>query len=451
MKYFGTDGVRGVANQELTPELAFKVGRFGGYVLTQHADSQNAHPQVLVARDTRISGELLENALVAGLLSVGIEVLRLGVITTPAVAYLVRTQGAAAGVMITASHNPVEYNGIKYFGNDGYKLSDEMEEEIEALLDAPTDDLPRPTTDGLGTVEDYSEGSQKYIQFLEQTIADDLDGLHIAVDSANGSTSGLVSRLYADLNLDFDTIATTPNGLNINDQVGSTHPEQLQKFVVDQGAAIGLAFDGDGDRCIAVDEEGHLVDGDKIMYICGKYMSEHGRLKKDTIVTTVMSNLGMYKAMEAHDLQSVKTKVGDRYVVEEMRKSGYNLGGEQSGHIVFLDFNTTGDGLLTSLQLLHILKVTGKKLSELAADVKTYPQKLVNVKVSDKQAALTNPQVQAMIATVEKEMNGDGRVLVRPSGTEPLLRVMAEAPTEETVDAYVDRIADVVRAEVGVE
>ncbi|ULH75008.1 phosphoglucosamine mutase [Levilactobacillus brevis] len=451
MKYFGTDGVRGVANQELTPELAFKVGRFGGYVLTQHADSQNAHPQVLVARDTRISGELLENALVAGLLSVGIEVLRLGVITTPAVAYLVRTQGAAAGVMITASHNPVEYNGIKYFGNDGYKLSDEMEEEIEALLDAPTDDLPRPTTDGLGTVEDYSEGSQKYIQFLEQTIADDLDGLHIAVDSANGSTSGLVSRLYADLNLDFDTIATTPNGLNINDQVGSTHPEQLQKFVVDQGAAIGLAFDGDGDRCIAVDEEGHLVDGDKIMYICGKYMAEHGLLKKDTIVTTVMSNLGMYKAMEAHDLQSVKTKVGDRYVVEEMRKSGYNLGGEQSGHIVFLDFNTTGDGLLTSLQLLHILKVTGKKLSELAADVKTYPQKLVNVKVSDKQAALTNPQVQAMIATVEKEMNGDGRVLVRPSGTEPLLRVMAEAPTEETVAAYVGRIADVVRAEVGVE
>ncbi|MCX7511902.1 phosphoglucosamine mutase, partial [Levilactobacillus brevis] len=253
------------------------------------------------------------------------------------------------------------------------------------------------------------------------------------------------------LNLDFDTIATTPNGLNINDQVGSTHPEQLQKFVVDQGAAIGLAFDGDGDRCIAVDEEGHLVDGDKIMYICGKYMAEHGRLKKDTIVTTVMSNLGMYKAMEAHDLQSVKTKVGDRYVVEEMRKSGYNLGGEQSGHIVFLDFNTTGDGLLTSLQLLHILKVTGKKLSELAADVKTYPQKLVNVKVSDKQAALTNPQVQAMIATVEKEMNGDGRVLVRPSGTEPLLRVMAEAPTEETVAAYVGRIADVVRAEVGVE
>ncbi|HIW71707.1 MAG TPA: phosphoglucosamine mutase [Candidatus Levilactobacillus faecigallinarum] len=451
MKYFGTDGVRGVANQELTPELAFKVGRFGGYVLTQHADSENKHPQVLVARDTRISGELLENALVAGLLSVGIEVLRLGVITTPAVAYLVRTQGAAAGVMITASHNPAEYNGIKYFGNDGYKLSDQMEEEIEALLDAPTDDLPRPSTDGLGSVEDYSEGSQKYIQFLEQTISDDLSGLHIAVDAANGSTSSLVSRLYADFDLEFDTMSTKPNGVNINDHVGSTHPEQLQKFVVDQGAQIGLAFDGDGDRCIAVDEQGNIIDGDKIMYICGKYMAEHGRLKKDTIVTTVMSNLGMYKAMEANGMKSVKTKVGDRYVVEEMLKSGYNLGGEQSGHIVFLDFNTTGDGLLTSLQLLHILKATGKKLSELAADVTTYPQKLVNVKVADKQAALENPQVQAMIATVEKEMNGDGRVLVRPSGTEPLLRVMAEAPTKEAVATYVERIADVVRAEVGVE
>ncbi|QMU07180.1 phosphoglucosamine mutase [Levilactobacillus suantsaii] len=451
MKYFGTDGVRGVANQELTPELAFKVGRYGGYVLTQHADSENKHPQVLVARDTRISGELLENALVAGLLSVGIEVLRLGVITTPAVAYLVRTQGAAAGVMITASHNPAEYNGIKYFGNDGYKLSDEMEEEIEALLDAPNDDQPRPATDGLGTVEDYSEGSQKYIQFLEQTISDDLEGLHIAVDAANGSTSGLVSRLYADFNLDFDTIATQPNGININDQVGSTHPENLQKFVVEKGAQIGLAFDGDGDRCIAVDENGDIVDGDKIMYICGKYMSEHGRLKKDTIVTTVMSNLGMYKAMEANGLKSVKTKVGDRYVVEEMLKSGYNLGGEQSGHIVFLDFNTTGDGLLTSLQLLHILKATGKKLSELAADVTTYPQKLVNIKVADKATAMDNPKVKAMIATVEKEMNGDGRVLVRPSGTEPLLRVMAEAPTEEAVATFVERIAEVVRAEVGVK
>lgn len=450
MKYFGTDGVRGIANQELTPELAFRLGRAGGYVLTEHATDTKSQPQVLVAHDTRISGQMLEEALVAGLLSVGIEVLRLGVITTPAVAYLVRNQGADAGVMLTASHNPVADNGIKFFGADGYKLSDALEEEIETLLDQP-DTLPRPSAAGLGTVEDYQEGSQKYIQFLEQTISDDLTGMHIAVDSANGATSSLVSRLYADLNADFDTIATTPNGLNINDGVGSTHPEQLQKFTVEQGAQVGLAFDGDGDRCIAVDEQGNLVDGDKIMYVCGKYMAAHGRLKKDTIVTTVMSNLGMYKAMEAHGMTSVKTKVGDRYVVEQMLADGYNLGGEQSGHIVFLDFNTTGDGMLTSLQLLHIMKETGKKLSELVADVQDYPQELVNVKVADKKAALNNPAVKAIIDTVEKEMSGDGRVLVRPSGTEPLLRVMAEAPTKEAVKAYVDRIAAVVKQEVGVD
>ncbi|UQS85105.1 phosphoglucosamine mutase [Apilactobacillus apisilvae] len=450
MKYFGTDGVRGVANEDLSPELAFKCGRAGGYILTKHNESEG-QPQVLVARDTRISGQMLESSLVAGLLSVGIEVLQLGVVTTPGVAYLVRTQGAAAGVMITASHNPAEYNGIKFFGSDGYKLSDELEEEIEKILEENKDDLPRPSSKGLGTSDDYSEGSQKYIRFLEQTVPEDLSGMHICVDSANGATSSLVSRLYADLGIDFDTMATMPNGLNINDQVGSTHPEQLQKMVVDKGAEIGLAFDGDGDRCIAVDENGELVDGDKIIYICGKYMSDHGRLKQDTVVTTVMSNLGMYKAMEANGMKNVQTKVGDRYVVEEMNKSGYNLGGEQSGHIVFLDFNTTGDGLLTSLQLLHVMKDTGKKLSELAAEVKKYPQKLINVKVSDKKQALNNEPVKNIISQVEKEMNGDGRVLVRPSGTEPLLRVMTEAPTQDLVNDYTKLIADVVEKESGIE
>ena len=450
MKYFGTDGVRGIANESLSPELAFRLGRCGGYVLTQHAKDAKRAPRVLVARDTRISGQMLEQALVAGLLSVGIEVFSLGVITTPGVAYLVRAQGADAGVMISASHNPAQDNGIKFFGGDGYKLSDEQEEEIEALLEQEQDTLPRPSAEGLGTVNDYHEAALKYTQFLEQTIPDDLADMHIAIDGANGATSGLVSHLFADLGADFELMATNPDGLNINKGVGSTHPEALAKFVVEKGVQAGIAFDGDGDRCIAVDELGNIVDGDKIMFICGKYMNERGRLKKDTIVTTVMSNIGLYKAMQQEGLTSVKTKVGDRYVVEEMRKSGYNVGGEQSGHIVFLDFNTTGDGMLTALQLLNVMKQTGKKLSELAAEVTTYPQELVNVKVTDKKAALDDPIIQETIARVEAKMGDEGRVLVRPSGTEDLLRVMAEAQTQELVHAYVMEIVDVVQKQMGV-
>ncbi|MCQ2557212.1 MAG: phosphoglucosamine mutase [Ligilactobacillus sp.] len=448
MKYFGTDGVRGVANESLTPELAFKLGRCGGYILTKHAEGRT--PRVLLARDTRISGQMLAHALTAGLLSVGIEVFDLGVMTTPGVAYLVRTEDMDAGAMISASHNPAQDNGIKFFGNDGYKLSDEKEAEIEALLDAEVDDLPRPSAQGLGTISSYNEGVMKYLRFLQNTIPDDLSGLNVAIDGANGATSALVAQLYANVNAEFTTMATHPDGININDGVGSTHPEALAKFVVEQGADVGVAYDGDGDRFIAVDELGNIVDGDKIMYICGKYLAEQGRLKQDTIVTTVMSNIGLYKAMAAHDLNSVKTKVGDRYVVEEMRKSGYNLGGEQSGHIVFLDYNTTGDGMLTSLQLLNVMKQTGKKLSELAAEVTTYPQELVNVRVTDKQAALDNQKIKDAIAQVEEKMAGDGRVLVRPSGTEDLLRVMAEASTQELVHQYVQEIVDVVQAEMGI-
>lgn len=451
LKYFGTDGVRGIANESLSPELAFKLGRCGGYVLTQHATNKERAPRVLVARDTRISGQMLEHALIAGLLSVGIEVFDLGVITTPGVAYLVRLQDADAGVMISASHNPVQDNGIKFFGGDGYKLSDEKEAEIEALLDKDEDTLPRPSAEGLGTMSDFKEGALKYTQFLEQIIPDDLSGMHICVDGANGSTSALVSRLFADLGADFTTMATNPDGLNINNGVGSTHPEALAKFVVEQGAQAGVAFDGDGDRCIAVDELGNIVDGDKIMYICGKYMNERGRLKKSTIVTTVMSNLGMYKAMEKAEMNSVKTQVGDRYVVEEMLKDGYNLGGEQSGHVVFLDFNTTGDGMLTALQLLNVMKQTGKKLSELAAEVEKYPQELVNVRVTDKKAALNNSAIQKVIKEVEAKMDGEGRVLVRPSGTEDLLRVMCEAKTPELVHDYVMEIVNVVKQQMGVE
>lgn len=449
-KYFGTDGVRGVANEELTPELAFKLGRFGGYILMQHAP-EIEHPRVLVARDTRISGQLLEAALISGLLSVGIEVMQLGVVPTPAVSYLTRTQNAVAGVMISASHNPAQDNGIKFFGADGFKLSDDQEYEIEALLDSQADDLPRPSTEGLGTVDEFPEGTIKYVQFLQTTIPSDLEGISVCVDAANGATAPLINQLFADLETDFYTMGDRPNGLNINDGVGSTHPEALQEFVKVKGAQVGLAFDGDGDRLIAVDENGELVDGDKIMFICGKHLKSKGRLADNTIVSTVMSNIGFHKAIEENGMVALKAQVGDRYVVEEMRKGKYTLGGEQSGHIVFLNLNTTGDGLLSAVQLLSVMKETGKSLSELAAEVTIFPQKLVNIRVRDKHTVMDEPEVKAIIEAVESEMNGDGRILVRPSGTEPLLRVMAEASTHEKVNTYVDQIADVIREVRGIE
>lgn len=445
-KYFGTDGVRGVANSELTPELAFKLGRFGGYVLTKDKE----RPKVLIGRDTRVSGHMLEGALVAGLLSIGAEVMRLGVISTPGVAYLTKATGAQAGVMISASHNPVADNGIKFFGPDGFKLSDEQELEIENLMDVEVDELPRPVGSDLGQVNDYFEGSQKYLQHLKQTADEDFSGIHVALDCAHGATSSLATYLFADLDADLSTMGASPNGLNINEGVGSTHPEALAKFLKEKGADVGLSFDGDGDRLIAIDENGEIVDGDQIMYICAKYMKEHGQLKQGTVVSTVMSNLGFYKAVEVQGIHSVPTAVGDRYVVEEMRKSGYNLGGEQSGHIIFLDYNTTGDGLLTGVQLVNIMKITQKPLSELASEMKKFPQKLVNIRVKDKYHVTDNEKVKSVIAEVESEMNGDGRILVRPSGTEPLVRVMAEASTEELCEAYVNRIADVVKEEMGI-
>ncbi|OLS34267.1 phosphoglucosamine mutase [Bacillus sp. MRMR6] len=443
-KYFGTDGVRGVANSELTPELAFKLGRFGGFVLTKDKD----RPKVLIGRDTRVSGHMLEGALVAGLLSIGAEVMRLGVISTPGVSYLTKAMGAQAGVMISASHNPVADNGIKFFGPDGFKLSDEQENEIETLIDQEKDQLPRPVGESLGQVMDYFEGGQKYLQYLKNTVDEDFSGIHIALDCAHGATSSLATHLFADLDADISVMGASPNGININAGVGSTHPEALAAMVKDKGADVGLSFDGDGDRLIAIDEKGNIIDGDQIMYICGKYMKEHGRLKHSTVVSTVMSNLGFYKGLEAHGIHSVPTAVGDRYVVEEMKKSGYNLGGEQSGHIIFLDYNTTGDGLLTGLQLVNIMKITQKTLSELAGEMKKFPQKLVNVRVIDKHHVTDNEKVSEVIAQVEAEMNGNGRILVRPSGTEPLVRVMAEAPTEELCAAYVDRIVSVVKAEM---
>lgn len=446
-KYFGTDGVRGEANVELTPELAFKLGRFGGYVLSQHEEET---PLVFVGRDTRISGEMLEHALIAGLLSVGIRVYKLGVIATPGVAYLVRTEKASAGVMISASHNPALDNGIKFFGGDGFKLDDDRELEIEALLDAAEDTLPRPSAQGLGTVMEYPEGLRKYQEFLVSTGVQ-LEGMHVVLDTANGAASTSARQIFADLGAQLTVIGENPDGLNINDGVGSTHPEHLQEKVKEVGAAIGLAFDGDSDRLIAVDENGDIVDGDKIMYIIGSYLSSKGLLEKNTIVTTVMSNLGFHKALDAKGIQKEITAVGDRYVVEEMRKSGYNLGGEQSGHVVIMDYNTTGDGQLTGVQLTKIMQETGKRLSELATEVTIYPQKLVNIRVENsmKDKAMEVPAIREIIEKMEAEMAGNGRILVRPSGTEPLLRVMAEAPTHEEVDYYVDTIAAVVQAEIG--
>ncbi|HFI0918391.1 TPA: phosphoglucosamine mutase [Streptococcus suis] len=448
-KYFGTDGVRGEANVELTPELAFKLGRFGGYVLSQH---ETDVPRVFVARDTRISGQMLESALVAGLLSVGIHVYKLGVLATPGVAHLVKAEKASAGVMISASHNPAQDNGIKFFAGDGFKLDDALEAEIEALLDAEEDTLPRPSAQGLGDVVEYPEGLRKYQQFLVST-GTELEGMKVVLDTANGAAATSARQIFADLGADLTVMAENPDGLNINEGVGSTHPEKLQELVKETGSQIGLAFDGDSDRLIAVDENGDLVDGDRIMYIIGKYLADRGLLAKNTIVTTVMSNLGFHKALDREGIEKAVTAVGDRYVVEEMRKEGYNIGGEQSGHVILMDYNTTGDGQLTAVQLTKIMKETGKTLSELAAEVTIYPQKLVNIRVENsmKDKSMEVPAIAAIIEKMEAEMAGNGRILVRPSGTEPLLRVMAEAPTDAEVHYYVNTIADVVRAEIGLD
>ncbi|GAA0463630.1 phosphoglucosamine mutase [Alkalibacillus silvisoli] len=447
-KYFGTDGVRGVANTELTPELAFKLGRYGAYTLTQNTTEK---AKLLVGRDTRISSEMLEGALVAGILSVGVDVMRLGVISTPGVAYLTKASGAQAGVMISASHNPVEDNGIKFFGESGFKLNDDQERAIEALLDAETDELPRPVGVNIGQPMNYFEAGQKYLQHLKQSIDTDFEGMKIVIDCAHGATSSLASHLFADLEAELVSIGASPDGTNINDGYGSTSPENLRQTVIEQEADVGLAFDGDGDRLIAVDEKGNIVDGDKIMYICGKFLKQQGRLKKDTVVTTVMSNIGLYRKFDELGIDTVKTAVGDRYVMEEMLKSDFNLGGEQSGHIIFLDYITTGDGMLSALQLLNAMRETDQPLSELAGEMEKFPQVLQNVRVIDKQDVQVDRRVQEEIDRVEEELGAKGRVLVRPSGTEPLVRVMVEAPTKEECEKYVSRVVRVIDETYGLK
>jgi len=444
-KYFGTDGVRGVANIELTPELAYKIGRCGGYVLTKSATK----PKIVIGRDTRISGQMLEAALTSGLLSIGADVIRVGVVSTPAVAFLTKELGADAGVMISASHNPVQDNGIKFFAGDGFKLSDETELEIEALIDAEVDKLPRPIGGDIGSRVDARQYAQKYVEFLKTTVQSQFDGLKIVLDCAHGSAYELAPQIFNELGAEIITVGAEPDGKNINDGVGSTHPEFLREKVLEHGADLGLSFDGDADRLIAIDENGEEVDGDFILCIIGDRLKREGKLNHDTIVTTVMANIGFFKGTEKLGLKTAKTAVGDRYVMEEMRRGGYNLGGEQSGHVIFLDYITTGDGILTALQLVDTIKQAGKKLSELKTLMRKFPQKLVNVRVADKSLYQGNQAIEQIVAEVEAELGDNGRVLVRPSGTESLIRVMAEGPDKELVDAYVDRIAAVVKQQLG--
>ncbi|WP_134703807.1 phosphoglucosamine mutase [Ammoniphilus sp. YIM 78166] len=445
-KYFGTDGVRGVANKGLTPDLAFKLGRCGGYVLTK--SNMKKRPKVIIGRDTRISGHMLEASLTAGMLSIGVDVIRVGVISTPGVAFLTRSFNADAGVMISASHNPFQDNGIKFFGGDGFKLSDEMEAEIETLIEVKEDQLPRPVASAIGTVMDYREGGQRYLSYLKTTVKNPFHGLKVVLDCANGASYALAPQLFRDLGAETVVLAYQPDGININEGYGSTHPENLQQVVVEQKADLGLAFDGDADRLIAVDEQGNIVDGDQILFILSTAMSKDLRLKHNTVVSTVMSNIGFYKALQTNGLEAKQTKVGDRYVMEEMISGGYNLGGEQSGHIIMLDYNTTGDGMLSAIQLLDVIKTEGKSLSQLASEMRKYPQLLANVRVEDKTGWDTNETIQTAIHEVEEKLGDSGRVLVRASGTESLIRVMAEGPNEEDLQQYVSSIAEVIKQQL---
>ncbi|MGX7079522.1 phosphoglucosamine mutase [Gemella parahaemolysans] len=439
-KYFGTDGIRGIAGESLTADLSFKVGKALGKLLTEKKE----HPKVVIGRDTRISCDMIEHALTAGLTSTGVNVMTVGTIPTPAIAYLTKTIETDSGIMISASHNPYQDNGIKIFGPDGFKLTDEQELEIESLIDNP-DQIKKASFEKIGKLYSGSELSQKYVQHIKQSISGDLSGIKIALDCANGATTGVAPYIFGDLEADIETIGCQPNGININDNVGSTKIDTISAFVKENNVDVGFAFDGDGDRVLAVDARGNIVDGDKIMFILAKHLKEQDELKDNMVVSTVMSNIGFYKAIEENGLQSVKTAVGDRYVVEEMRKNDYSLGGEQSGHIVLMNYATTGDGILTAVKLANIIKSTGKSLEELASEVSIYPQKLVNIKVVDKKAAMEDSEILAECEKVEKELEGNGRILLRASGTENLIRVMVEASSDELTDKYCEQVAKIVR------
>ena len=447
-RIFGTDGVRGVANKELTIELAMNLGKAGAYVLTR----ENSHkPTILVGCDTRVSGEMLANALMAGICSVGADAVYAGVIPTPAIAYLTRKYNYDAGVVISASHNPAEYNGIKFFSRTGYKLSDRLEDEIEETMRINSAELPMPLGGEVGRIIYKYEAKDDYVDFAVSLLELDLSGLKIVVDTAEGAAYYTAEHALRKLGADPIVIHNNPDGVNINRNCGSTHMEELARTVVEQGADIGIAFDGDADRMLAVDEKGNIVDGDQIMAICGLYMKNKGILKADTITATVMSNLGFFQMGVRENINIEQTKVGDRYVLERMLEKGYNLGGEQSGHVIFLDENTTGDGLISALHLLQVLVDSGKTLSELASVMTVLPQALVNARVSNrkKEYYMDNANIAKAIKDLEKRFAGSGRVLIRPSGTEPLVRVMIEGNDQQFIEKEAKELAKLIEENIG--
>lgn len=442
-KYFGTDGVRGIANTELNCDLAYKLGRAGGYVLTKGKDKV----KVVVGKDTRVSGDMLESALIAGLMSVGCDIITVGVIPTPGVAYLTKHYNADCGVVISASHNPVEYNGIKFFNEHGYKLDDSIELEIESYIDDIEKVEVHPTGDKVGKKIHEHDAVRDYVDYLKTIVNIDFNGLKVVLDCANGAAYKVAPIVFEELGADVVAINNTPDGNNINDKCGSTHPEGLQEAVLKNKADLGLAYDGDADRLIAVNEKGQIVDGDHIMILSAIYLKKHNKLDKDTLVVTVMSNIGLVIAAKENNINLATTAVGDRYVLEEMKNSGYNLGGEQSGHMIFLDYNTTGDGTLSSLVLAQIVKEECKTLSELAAVMNQYPQVLVNARIKNenKSRYMEIPEIKDEIERIEKLMDGCGRVLIRPSGTEPLVRVMLEGKDEGQLKELATNLANLIQ------
>ena len=442
-KYFGTDGVRGVANKELTCDLAYKLGRAGGYVLANN----EYKVKVVVGRDTRQSGDMLEAALIAGLMSVGCDVITVGVIPTPGVAYLTRKYGAECGVVISASHNPMEDNGIKFFNKDGFKLDDQIELKIEEYIDNIEKIDYNPIGNEVGIKIHKHTATQDYVDYLKSIVNTDLTGLKVVLDCANGAAYKVAPMVFKELGAEVIAMNITANGENINHECGSTHPEGLKKAVIEHKADLGLAYDGDADRLIAVDEKGHEVDGDHIMILGAVYLKKQNKLANDTLVVTTMSNIGLHAAAKEYGIDLAITDVGDRYVIEEMKKSGHNLGGEQSGHMIFLDYNTTGDGTLSSLIVSKIVKEEGKTLSEQSALMTTYPQVLINVEVRNevKNKFMENDEIRAEIERLEKLMNGTGRVLIRPSGTQPLVRVMLEGKDEGQIRELAQGLADLIK------